>query len=268
MSHKLFTPRRTKLLVVVAIGALLVFFNPKKIFSPARQLGTGVAYPFEKIFYFAGEKTRDTFSFLASIGNLKNEDAQLLEENASLKAQVAQLEDQKNENVILRQQLQLAPRDKYDLAAAMVIGQDPTGAGSWLMIDKGASDGMQAGMPVIVSDGILVGKISEVYPTSSQVSLLTDSKSAVNVTDLKTGAKGILQGAYGLGVVMNEVEQSDSLNAGDSVITSGLGGLFPKGFLVGKIQQVGATPDKLFQQAIVAPAVKYSQLEVVFVVKK
>jgi rod shape-determining protein MreC len=265
---KLFTPRRTKLLIIVAIGALLVFLNPKKIFNPVRALGAVAAYPFEKTFYFASERTRDTFGFLASIGNLKNENARLLEENNNLRAQVASLEEQKNENAVLRKQLKLAPRDKYDLAAAMVIGQDPTGSGSWLMIDKGAADGLRSGMPVIVSDGILVGKVGEVYPASSQILLLTDSGSSVNVFDLQTGSLGILEGAYGLGLAMNMVEQADALHAGDSVVTSGLGGLLPKGFLVGRIQQVGATPDKLFQQAIIAPAVRYSQLEVVFVVKK
>ncbi|MDR3559050.1 MAG: rod shape-determining protein MreC [Candidatus Pacebacteria bacterium] len=265
---KLFTPRRTKLLIIVAIGALLVFLNPKKIFNPIRGLGAVAAYPFEKVFYISSEKTRDMFSFLASIGNLKNDNARLLEENSSLQAKVASLEEQKSENAVLRQQLKLAPSDKYNLAAAMVIGQDPAGSGSWLIIDKGATSGIQTGMSVIVSDGILVGKISEVYPTSAKITLVTDSGSSVNATDLKTGALGILRGAYGLGLVMDMVEQSDTLNVGDSIVTSGLGGLFPKGFLAGRIQQIGTTPDKLFQQAVIVPAVRYSQLEVVFVVKK
>ena len=268
MFPKFFTPRRTKLIAVVAVFSLLVFLNPKKIFNPVRGLGEIAAYPFEKIFYVVSEKTRDTFGFLASIGNLKEENARLLEENNSLLVQVASLKDQKSENSTFREQLQLAPRDKYDLAAAMVISQDPTGSGAWLMIDKGATSGFQVGMPVIVSDGILIGKIDEVYPTSAKIILVTDSSSSANVTDLKTGALGILRGAYGLGLVMDMVEQSDVLNVGDSVVTSGLGGLLPKGFLVGKIQQVGTTPDKLFQQAIIVPAVRYSQLEVVFVVKK
>jgi rod shape-determining protein MreC len=87
------------------------------------------------------------------------------------------------------------------------------------------------------------------------------------VADLETGARGLIKGAYGLGMMMDMVAQSDALNAGDTVITSGLGGEVPRGLLVGKIQEIKISPDKLFQQAIVVPRIKYQKLDVVFVIK-
>ncbi len=122
-------------------------------------------------------------------------------------------------------------------------------------------------MPVIVSGGVLVGKVNEVYGKNSKVTLLSDSSSAINVMDLETGAKGILSGEYNLGLTLEMVGQTEVLNDGDDVITSGLGGTVPKGLLIGKIQQVENAQDKLFQKASVNAKVKYSDLEVVFIIK-
>ena len=205
--------------------------------------------------------------FLSSIGTMREENEKLLRENNALLAEVAGLQEAKKENDILREQLDLLPRDKFELEPSFVIGQDPQGLGSWLIIGKGSSDGISSGMPVIVSEGILVGKIDEVGPDSSRVNLLTNATSAVNASDLETGAKGLLKGTYGLGIVMDMVSQSDILNEGDTVITSGLGGELPRGLLIGKIQEVKVSPDKLFQQAIIMPRIRYQKLDIVFVVK-
>lgn len=257
-----------KLVLIIAICLVLIFWNPKSFFSPVRGFFLELAYPFQKTFYILSGKLSSTTDFLSSISKLREENEKLIRENNSMAAQIADLKDQKNENASLRQQLGLAPRNKYNLEAALVIGQSPVNSTSWLMIDKGQSDGIESGMPVIVFDGILIGRVSETYRNSSKISLLTDPSSFVNVADLETGAEGILKGEYNLGLVMDMVEQSDILNKGDEIITSGLGGLMPKGFLIGKIQQLGENKDKLFQQAIIVPQIKYSKLNMVFVVKE
>lgn len=267
MSSKYFTSKLIKLLLMAAVCGLLIFLNPKQLFDPIRGFLLGITRPFQKTFYILSEKTRDTFGFLASIGELKEDNERLLRENTDLAARLADLESQRSENAVLREQLDLAPRNKYDLEGAFVIGQDPSGAGLWIAISKGESDGIRAGMPVIVSDGVLVGKVEEAHRTSAKVSLITDPDSSVNVEDIGTGAPGIVKGAYGLGLIMDMVEQSDVLNEGDTISTSGLGGMFPKGFLIGQVGQIVNTPDKLFQQAVVKPAANYSKLDVVFAVK-
>ena len=122
-------------------------------------------------------------------------------------------------------------------------------------------------MPVIVSDSIIMGKVSEVLAHTSKVSLLSDSQSVVNVVDVETGARGVLRGEYGLGILMDMVSQQDGLNKDDTIITSGLGGDIPRGLLVGKINEVKFSSDKLFQQAIITPRIKYSKQDTVFVIK-
>lgn len=268
MPKKYFSQNIVKFIAVAVICLLLIFLNPKGLFNPVRNILLEVAYPFQKTFYLFGRTISGTAEFFGSIGDIKNENKKLLKENNILSAQVALLNDEKKENTILRDQLNLIPRQKYNLEATFVTGQDPQRLDSWLMIDKGTSNGLEVGMPVIIYEGILIGKIDEVTTHTAKVSLLSDSTSAVNVLDLETGAKGVLRGEYGLGVVMDMVSQQETINIGDTVITSGLGNNVPRGLLIGKIQEVRSSGDKLFQQAIIAPRVKYSKMEVVFVIKK
>jgi rod shape-determining protein MreC len=89
----------------------------------------------------------------------------------------------------------------------------------------------------------------------------------INAQDIETEAKGVVRGEYGLGTVLDMVSQTDILNVGDTVVTSGLGGDLPKGLLVGNIQEIRTTPDKLFQQADLMSRVKYSDLDVIFIIK-
>ena len=267
MSQKLLSPKLIRLIVALAVCLALVFLNPKNFFDPVRGVFVNIAYPFQKTFYFISERTGNVFSLLAAISNLKNENERLIQENGSLSSRVAELAGEKKENEDLRKQLQLLPKKDFQLEAATVIAQDSEGYGSWIMADKGRSSGIETGMPVIVYDGILIGRISEVFENSAKISLLTDSSSSINATDLATGARGILTGEYSLGITLDMVEQTEVLNEGDDIVTSGLGGTIPKGFLIGKVAEVRSSVDKLFQQALVIPKVKYTDLSTVFVVK-
>lgn len=268
MSKKYLSPKLIKLVLIMAVCGLLIFLNPKEIFSPARGFFLVLARPFEKILYVLSRKTGDTLDFLGSISELRRENEKLVKENSALNFEVSDLRGEKKENETLREQLGLIPKKKFDLEAGYVIGQDPQKLGSWLLIDKGYSSGVEVGMPVIVSDGIIIGKIEESFINSSKASLLTSSSSSINASDSETGAKGIVRGEFGLGVIMDLVPQTDVLNTGDEVSTSGLGSDIPKNLLIGKIQEVKTTQDKLFQQALIIPPVKYSNLDVVFVIKK
>jgi rod shape-determining protein MreC len=214
-----------------------------------------------------GNKIGNTLIFWGSISEIKEENKNLIKENNSLLVATANLKEFQRENEDLKKQLGLIPNKQFDLEASFVVGQNPQKLGSWVLIDKGENSGIKVGMPVIVSQGILVGKIAEVYPNVAKVLLLTDSESVINVRDSETEAKGVVRGKFGLGLVLEMVSQDDMLNAGDSIITSGLGGDLPKGLLVGEIQEPKASLDRIFQGATVVTPVKYSNLDVVFIIK-
>lgn len=267
MSGKIFSKNRIKFIMILAACILLVFFNPKGFFNPIRGGFLRVVYPFQKTFYLLSLTVRNTADFLGSISDLKKENENLIRENNALSSEIVSLKDAKNENENLREQLDLIPRKKFNLEASFVIGRDPQRSGSWITIDKGESAGIKAGMPVIVSEGILIGKVAEAYGNMAKVNLLTDSSSVINAVDVETEARGVVRGEYGLGTILDIVAQTDVLNAGDTIATSGLGGDLPGGLFIGKIQEARATQDKLFQQAIIMPRVKYSNIDVVFVIK-
>lgn len=251
----------------MAVFGLLVFFNPRQVFTPVHLVLKAAVYPFQKFFYRLSSSAVSAKDFLASVGKLKGENERLFEQNQRLAAKYAQLSSVNEENKGLREQLGLIPREKFELEAAFVISRDPHGLGNWIEIDKGKNFGIASGMPVIVSDGILIGKTGEVFENTSQIILISNPESRVNGVDLETGARGIVQGEYQLGSVMNMVLPGDALNHGDSIVTSGSGGNFPKGLLIGKVEKVGASGDGLFQQAVLALPVKFSRLETVFVIK-
>jgi rod shape-determining protein MreC len=259
--------RLYKIVLITAFFGLLVFLNPYYIFNPIRSVLLLVSYPFSKITYSFSLKVSNIKSFVSSIGNLSLENEKLIRENQILTFENAKFQNIENENVQLREQLGMLPRDKFNLKSVSVISVDTKGLGSWIEIDKGSKDGMAIGMPVIVSKGVLIGKIQEIGISTSKVQLITNPKSTVNVMTSKNSSMGVIKGEYGLGMILDMVLQSDSLNIGDSVVTSGIGGSFPKGLYVGTIQEIHPSDDHLFQQAVVISPVAISKLQFVFVIK-
>ena len=265
---KEFARRRIfKVIVITAVFGLLVFFNPHNFFNPFRAVFFKVVYPFEKTFCVLSWKIFQAKDLIFSIGDLKQENEKLAKENLKLLSKNALLRNMESENETLRNELKLLPREKFDLEAAKIISYDPRGRGNWIKIDKGKKDGIKSGMPVIVSNSVIVGKVEEAFSKSSRVILITNSQSAINGMVGVTEAKGIAKGKYGLGIILDMVLQTDVINVGDEVITSGIGGAVPQGLLLGKIQEVRLSSDHLFQQAVISPPIEFSKLKIVFVIK-
>jgi rod shape-determining protein MreC len=267
MSFNFFSGKFFKLIAVLVISGFLVFLNPYDVFNPIRSVFFVIFSPFQKVAYGLTFEISEIKNFLSSIGQLKKENENLIKENREFLAEKSRLEEMGRENEMLRQDLKLLPRDKFNLEGGSVISQDFYGQGDWIEIDKGSSNGIEKEMPVIVDSGILIGKIGEVYPTTSKVILLSNPDSAVNAVDSKTDSKGVVRGEYGLGIIMDMVLQSESLNQGDDIITSGIGKGFPRGLLIGKVQEIGSSGDRLFKRAIISSPVDFSRLRFVFVIK-
>jgi rod shape-determining protein MreC len=253
--------------VIVAVCGLLVFFIPVSFFSPARRAILVVAYPLEKILHFTALEIRDGKDLIFSIGKLKKDNNSLREENEIMTAQQVELDDLKKENDQLRKQLDLVPRQNFNLQSASVIGQDATGSNSWILIDQGRNAGLAKGMAVIVSKGNLVGRVDEIQDKTAKVNLVTHPESLINAEVSEGGARGIIRGEFGLGLLMDMVVSADQLEKGNKIFTSGIGGDIPRGFFIGTVKETYVTSDGLFKQATVIPAVEFSRLQFVFVVK-
>ena len=267
MFRSFFSTKLSKVIIVFILFGLIVFINPANFFDPVRYSFKLVISPFEKVAYIFATRMRIAGEYLSSIGQIKEENEKLAMENQKLVAQNAQLEGLKRENDILKEQLDLLPRQKFSLESAYVISQDSQGSGSWIEISKGSRSGIAEGSPVIVSQGILIGVVSKVNSDSSMVSLISSPQSAISSLTTSAGAKGIIRGEYGLGIIFDMILPEDELKPGDEIITAGTSGQIPRGLFIGEVANVRLSSDRLFQQAEVSSPVNFFKLDVVSVVK-
>ncbi len=149
---------------------------------------------------------------------------------------------------------------------ATVIGVDTSPAVRSLIIDKGRNDGIVVGMPVESARG-LVGQIFRTTADSAQVVLITDNVSAIPVRLGASRATGLLRGG-GLGgaTTIEWVNLQFQVEAGETVLTSGLGGKFPQDIVMGRLLDVERNEAELFQRAVIQPAVDFDRLETLFVI--
>ena len=192
-------------------------------------------------------------------------------ENRELRRTLGILQE---ENLRLREALLAEGRlkDLYALQSrhftasriAQVYARDPSSWFSTFLINKGRADGISKDMAVIASAGV-VGRVIEVSRDTAKVLLITDPNSALDVINQRSRSQGILEGKTDKVCILKYVQKSDDIQEGDPMITSGLGGIFPKGLMVGAVNRVEKRRPGLFQYVEVTPSVDLSKLEEVLV---
>jgi rod shape-determining protein MreC len=171
------------------------------------------------------------------------------------------------ENAILRDILeldttQLAARD-LRLLKASVIGRDPQNINGYLHIDKGTVHGVVKNQPVVSADGF-VGKIKNAGTTTSIVETIENRGFAVSAIDINTGIHGVVKSQTNL--LFDYVRHTDTIEIGDSLLTSGMSEVFPKGILIGTVQRVSESDDLFFKNVFVAPAARINRLVSIYII--
>jgi rod shape-determining protein MreC len=196
----------------------------------------------------------------------------LREENQRLRKQVEELSEANSkyrEMVAAHDRLADLLRFRRELpgrvVASRVIGRDPTGWFKSIIIDKGETSGIKVNMPVTHAFGV-VGRIVAVSPNHSKVLLIIDQNSSVDSLIQTTRERGMFKGFSSEVCRLDYVTKSSKAKTGDTVVTSGLGGVFPKGLPLGKIISVRKSSGSLFKDIDVQPLVDFSKLEEVLVV--
>lgn len=261
---------KSKLFIVLVVVLLFIFLsskNPYGLFSPVQTVGQTVVAPFQHLGSGIGYAFRSVTGIFEGVTSLKNENTELQKKNLELMAENAALQQLGTENEELRRNLELLPKQEKEFLAASVIAKDPSGLQNFFTLDKGSSDGVHEGMAVVVETGVLVGRITKVFHNTAMVTLVTSQESVVNVETNKSAIRGVARGEHGLNIKLDMVEQGKDLTVGDGVVTSGLGGEYPRGLLLGTISHIGFSEDKLFQQATISSPVRISSLRFVFLVK-
>ncbi len=196
---------------------------------------------------------------------LRQENARLEEEVSRLQAQVLQYQRQVAETQSLAALVNFSRSNPENIyTAASVIGRDPSPFLHYIIIDRGSADGIRRGMPVVTDQG-LVGRVDAVISNAARVQLITDPGSAVSVRLEKAGRDAVLAGSVSGDLFLDLVAQDVTLEVGDILLTSGLGGGYPSDLIVGQILNVRKRDSDIFQQASIQPVVDFASLKIVLI---
>ncbi len=165
----------------------------------------------------------------------------------------------------LQELLEFKPDLKRQVTAAAVVGKDPSPWLRTVIINKGTDEGVQRGMPVVTPDGI-VGLVTDASTGYAKVLLITDQNSAVDALTQSTRARGIIKGEFSGKLRLDYVLRRHDITEGDTIISSGLDGVFPKGLRMGYVHEVVKPNAGIFQEVSVTPYVDFEKLEEVLVI--
>lgn len=210
------------------------------------------------------------FASIARVRTLEREHAALQTRADQLEAENNTLREVENENEQLRALLNFAEtRPRLELRGAQivarVIGEESTNFSETILIDLGQVHGIRTGMPVVTDQG-LVGRISEVTENTAKVLLLNDAGSSASALLTESRLNGIVRGSTNGDLIMDFIPQGPTFKVGEGVLSSGLGGQFPRGLTIGVIESIDSQPNAVFQTARVRPAVDFGSLELVMVI--
>ncbi len=206
------------------------------------------------------------FTWPMELSGLRRENRILREQNLRISLELLELREAQMENLRLRELLDFRSKAEGTYLVAKVVARDPNRVLNTVLLDLGAADGVAKRMPVVTADG-LVGRVLEVHPRTAVVQLLLDRNcrvSAIVQRDERTS--GIVTSENGR-FFLRHVSVRSEVSEGDRIISSGLGGVFPKGLMIGTVIRVGERDQALFREVQVAPNVDFFNLEEVFVLK-
>ncbi len=242
----------------------LVVFAPAKTIRFTQGAIAAVAWPILKSASIAKDKLNKVSLLFRDQAFLRRQNAQLLQQLDQTSVGAIQLAELRAENIRLKNLLQFKESAHPQALMARVIGYDPSGWTQSLMIDKGASDGVLVNQAVISAHGI-VGRIAQVTAFSSKVLLLLDNHIRIGAMLENSRDVGIVEGHEPAGCRMLYLPKDTVIALGQNVLTSGLGGIFPKAILIGKVTGVGLDELGLYQVAELQPAVNIAKLEEVLI---
>lgn len=197
--------------------------------------------------------------------NVRTQSERLFQENRKLLGQIGGLKEAQNENVRLREILNFQEKMKLESVIARVIAKDVSTEFRAVRLNRGEDAGIKKGMAVVTYEGI-VGRVLRTTATTSDVVTILDLLSAVDAIGERSRARGVVEGLTDELCQMKFTLRTDDIQVGDFLLSSGLGGIFPRGIAVGTVLKVNKKQFGITQEIEVKPAVDFTKLEEVMVV--
>lgn len=243
---------------LLILSLIFIVIDSKNKFATSRKITITIFSPFQR-----------TISYIKHIDNLKNENTELRRQIANLSLQNELFNEMKLENERLKKLLLFEEENKSSmkLIPVQIIAIKGDRLPNSMVVNKGEKSGLKVNLPAITSSG-LVGKIVDVQPNTATIQLLLDRDCRVSVMNQRSRIIGIYEWSSKSKGIVKDVPLRADVKIGDKLITSGLGGIFPKGIPVGTISEVKHDPLGLFYQIDIELAVDFSKLEEIFIISQ
>jgi len=265
--------KKTAVLCVAFITVFLLVVSAARLqnrYPLMASIAATVMAPLDYVFSGIAGGIQQGTGFTRDVAAVFHENQTLRSENQELRHVVFQLTEKAAENERLHAMLEFRSREvAFKMQAAKVIGRDPGILNHSILVNLGTRDGLRINMPVVTHQG-LVGHVMAVFNGTAQVRLLTDmgSSAAAMVQRPQSRAVGIVEGNPSQVSVlrMKNLMRNGDVIKGDKIMTSGLGGIYPKGLLIGEVTDVVDDEGGLLKTAMIRPEMDFSRVEEVFVI--
>ncbi len=264
------SPRGRFILFVIVLLAVLALLTGQVRGEDRRSLGPlgrtilTVLTPLQTALARVADSVARGWEIYTEIGRLRTENARLREEVQRLSGDVTRLRETAQAAQRLESLLAFRLQTPYRVVAARVVGRDPARWFATIVVDRGSTDGVARNAPVVTGEGA-AGRVIEVTPFSSRVLLLSDPRSAVSVILQSSREIGVVEGMGEGDLQLKYVSRATAVPKDEVVVTSGQGGVFPPGIVVGRLATLRAG-SAIFREGTVRPAADLSRIEEVLII--
>lgn len=257
------------IITIVILTIIVIFSNREANTSFFENVANKLVMPVQNGLTYLKNKISGKSDFFTDINNLKTENKELQEKNSQLEQSLRELENIKTENETLKEYLGLTEKyGEYKTVPGYVINKDISNYSKTIIINIGSKDGIEKNMTVIADEG-LVGHVISVTENTAKVRTIIDTSSSISCLMSTSKDSIVCKGTLENNVELKAMYISTDANLiqGDSVETSGLGGLYPKGIHVGSIKKIVSTKNIIDRYAMIETAVDFNKLNTVLVIK-
>lgn len=256
----------------VIILILLIFLSNVEVnkLSYLESAASSIINPIQRIFTDLRNKIQGNSAYFSNMETIIEENESLRKKNSELETELRELEMIKAENTKLQEYMSLSEKySTYQTIPAYVINKDVSNFSSTLILNVGMNDGIKENMTVIADKG-LVGHVISVTEDTCKVQVIIDSASTVSCTISTTNESIICKGTLENNQILRAsyIPTGAELIQGDSVYTSGVGGIYPKGIIIGTVKEIITTSNITDRYAIVEPSVDFSKIDTVLIINE
>lgn len=263
---KFLSSKNTQTIVIIVVVGGLLFLALSGYLTPVFNLSLNPLVSFQRWMSVRYLSARDFLTTPSDVVQLREQNAILESQVTQLQTQLIEMEERLGEAQVCFALLDFGRTNpQYDYIAATVIGREISPFLQYIIIDKGTEDGVRYGMPVVTQQG-LVGRIDAVIARASRVKLITDSTSVVNIRLQSAAVEAQLIGSLTGDLSLDMIPLDETIEPGDVVLTSGLGGNYPPNIFVGQVLSTQQRDNALFQTASVQPIVNFESINAVLVI--